>query len=108
MSELTNPTAASDFTRSPAWSALRTHQEQIKGVHMRALFAGDPKRFEKFSLQFSDILVDYSKNRVDDRAMALLMGLAEQQEVGRWRDAMFSGEKINGTENRAVLHVALR
>ena len=75
---------------------------------MRELFADDPKRFERFSLEVDDVLVDYSKNRVTDETMRLLFDLARQARVFEWRDRMFAGEKINGTEDRAVLHVALR
>ena len=75
---------------------------------MRDLFAQDPKRFERFSLRVGDLLVDYSKNRVTDETMKLLFALAEQAQVAGWRDKMFAGEKINVTEGRSVLHVALR
>jgi glucose-6-phosphate isomerase len=75
---------------------------------MRERFASDPRRFEKFSLQLDDLLLDYSKNRIDDETMDLLLDLARQAEVERWRERMFEGEKINTTEDRAVLHVALR
>ena len=75
---------------------------------MRALFAGDPERFSRFSLELGDLFVDYSKHRVDKETMRLLFALAAQQKVGEWRDKMFAGAHINGTEDRAVLHVALR
>jgi glucose-6-phosphate isomerase len=98
----------SELTESPAWKALLAHYQKMQGVHMRALFAEDPQRFEKHSLRLDDLLVDYSKNRVTTETMKLLCDLARQQKVEEWRDEMFSGAKINGTENRAVLHVALR
>ena len=98
----------STLTESPAWKALEQHHAQTKTLQMRSLFAEDPKRFERFSLEIGDVFVDYSKNRVTDETMRLLVALAEQQEVAEWRDRMFAGEKINGTEDRAVLHVALR
>jgi glucose-6-phosphate isomerase len=75
---------------------------------MRELFASDPRRFERFSLEIDDLLFDYSKHRVIGETMKLLFDLARQQRVTEWRDKMFAGEKINRTENRAVLHVALR
>ena len=75
---------------------------------MRDLFAKDPNRFEKFSLRFDDILLDFSKNRITDETLRLLLDLARYAKVEEWRDRMFSGEKINITENRAVLHIALR
>jgi glucose-6-phosphate isomerase len=75
---------------------------------MRELFAKDPGRFDRFSLELQDILIDYSKNRITPETMELLVDLARQADVATWRDRMFSGEKINRTENRAVLHVALR
>jgi glucose-6-phosphate isomerase len=75
---------------------------------MRDLFAQDPKRFEKFSLRFNDILLDFSKNRITDETLRLLLDLARFAKVEDWRDRMFRGEKINITENRAVLHIALR
>ena len=75
---------------------------------MRDLFAADPGRFERFSLQVGELLLDYSKNRITDETMSLLVRLAEEADVTGWRERMFSGDKINHTENRAVLHVALR
>ncbi|MEO6420473.1 MAG: glucose-6-phosphate isomerase, partial [Polyangiaceae bacterium] len=98
----------SALTESPAWQALLTHHQSMRDVHMRTLFEQDPKRFERFSLRLGDLLVDYSKNRVTEETMKLLFALAEQAQVTSWRDKMFGGEKINVTEGRAVLHVALR
>jgi len=97
-----------DLTQSPAWQALQAHQAQIAPLHMRDLFARDPQRFERFSLNLGDLLLDYSKNRITPGTMPLLFALARQADVEGWRDRMFRGEKINVTENRAVLHVALR
>jgi len=94
--------------QTPAWQALGQHYAQVKDLHMRALFAQDPGRFERFSVQFKDILFDYSKNRVTDETMRLLLNLAEEAGLPTWIEAMFSGEKINNTEGRAVLHTALR
>ena len=93
---------------SPAWRALVDHHGRIASVHLRDLFGKDPQRFQRFSLRFHDLLLDYSKNRVTEETMRLLRGLAVQADVAGWRERMFSGEKINLTENRAVLHVALR
>ena len=93
---------------SQAWKALEAHQKEIAPMHMRELFAADPHRFEKFSIRWNDFLVDYSKNRITDRTMSLLFALAREAKLSEWIGRMFSGEKINVTEHRAVLHVALR
>lgn len=93
---------------SPVWQALLRHQRQMAGVHMRDLFAGDPQRFERFSVRWGDILFDYSKNRITETTMALLIDLAYQANLPQSIEAMFNGVKINITENRAVLHTALR
>jgi len=92
----------------PAWQALHEHQREMAEVHMRDLFARDPQRFENFSLRLDDILLDYSKNRVTAETMALLLELARQANLAAKIEAMFTGEKYNNTEKRAVLHVALR
>ena len=97
-----------DPLHRPVCRELQTHQSQIAQVHMRDLFEADPARFERFSLQVGEVLLDYSKNRITDETMRLLMQLADEAEVERWRERMFSGDKINHTEDRAVLHVALR
>ncbi|EKO37889.1 MAG: glucose-6-phosphate isomerase [Solidesulfovibrio magneticus str. Maddingley MBC34] len=96
------------FTELPAHAALAEHFASAKDLQMRDLFAADPGRFDKYSLRLGDILFDYSKNRVTDQTLGLLFDLARQAGVEARRDAMFAGEKINRTENRAVLHVALR
>jgi glucose-6-phosphate isomerase len=96
------------LTQTPAWTALAEHHPEIAPLHMRELFARDPERFARFSLSLGDLFVDYSKHRVTEQTMRLLVALAEQQELPARRSAMFRGEKINGTESRAVLHVALR
>ncbi len=98
----------SELTKSQAWQALQRHHQWIASQHMRDLFARDPQRFNRFSLRFGDLLLDYSKNRIMPETMALLLDLARQTDVEGWRDRMFRGEKINVTEGRAVLHVALR
>jgi len=96
------------LTSSPAWLALAGHYDIMKEKHLRDLFAADPKRFQSFSLRHNDILLDYSKNRITEETLRLLIELAKQAKVEEWREKMFSGEKINITENRPVLHVALR
>jgi glucose-6-phosphate isomerase len=98
----------SALTDSPAWHALIEHQREMADVHMRGLFDRDPERFERFSLRMGDILFDYSKNRITEETMALLMDLAREANLAEWIEAMFTGEKVNTTEDRAVLHVALR
>lgn len=98
----------SALTSSSAWQALLAHHGTIMNTHMKELFASDPDRFTKFSLQFEDILFDYSKNRITEETMSLLYKLAEQQDVKGKAQAMYRGDKINSTEGRAVLHIALR
>ena len=98
----------SKLSETAAWKALEGHYATMKDVHMKDLFSGDAERFNKFSMTFEDILLDYSKNRITEETMDLLYKLAEQQNVKGLANAMFSGEKINNTEGRAVLHVALR
>jgi glucose-6-phosphate isomerase len=93
---------------SPAWQALADHYQKLSPVHMRTLFAQDPNRFDRFTLRFDDLLFDYSKNRITQETINLLLALAEQAQLSRWIERMFSGEKINVTEQRAVLHTALR
>ncbi len=96
------------LTQSPAWQALAAHYDEMAPRHMRDLFKADPQRFDKFSIRFKDILLDYSKNRIDADTLRLLFDLARQANVQDWITRMFNGEKINITEERAVLHVALR
>ncbi len=98
----------SALVQSSAWGALKAHCEEMKQIPVRSLFKQDPQRFKKFSLRVNDIVLDYSKNRITEDTMSLLLELAVQADVRGWMDKMFSGEKINVTENRAVLHVALR
>jgi glucose-6-phosphate isomerase len=92
----------------PAWKALEQHHEQIAGRHLRDLFAEDPGRGERLTAEGAGLYLDYSKNRVTDETMRLLVGLAQECGVPERRDAMFRGDKINVSENRSVLHVALR
>jgi len=91
-----------------AWQALRDHHATMRSVHLRNLFADDPKRGERMTAEAAGVLLDYSKNRIDDETLCLLVELAEQSGLRGRIDAMFRGEKINVTENRAALHVALR
>ncbi len=98
----------SALTQSPAWQALMRHHAETHRVHLRDLFAADPGRFERFSIEIGALLLDYSKHRATRETMKLLFDLARQARVFEWRDKMMSGEKINRTEDRAVLHVALR
>ena len=93
---------------SAAWQALTAHYQQIKDVHLRRLFAEDPGRGERLTAEGAGLYLDYSKNRITDETMRLLLRLAQERGVAERRDAMFRGEKINITEQRAVLHVALR
>lgn len=95
-------------TQLPAWRALEKHRQEIADTHMRDLFAADPQRFERFSLTFNDILFDFSKNRITEQTLSLLNQLAEESQLSHKIDAMFRGARINVTENRAVLHIALR
>ena len=96
------------LTDTKSWKALQAHHAQVRDVHLRTLFAEDPQRFEKHTLRLGDLLVDYSKHRVTAETLRLLFALAREAQVEAWRDRMFAGEKLNGTEGRAVLHVALR
>jgi glucose-6-phosphate isomerase len=92
----------------PAWKALEAHYQKVRELHLRELFAEDPKRGERLTLEAAGLYLDYSKNRVTDETLKLLLQLAEEGGLRARIDAMFSGEKINITENRAVLHIALR
>ena len=98
----------SSLTQSPAWKALAAHYQTASLLEMRDLFAADPHRFETFSLRFKDILLDFSKNRITTQTLTLLRDLATQADLKSWTEKMFTGEKINITEDRAVLHIALR
>ena len=91
-----------------AMNRLRAHARELESVHLRDLFGGDPDRARRYSIEAGDLRLDYSKNRMTDRTLSLLLDLARDAGVAAERDAMFAGEPINRTENRAVLHVALR
>lgn len=99
---------AAPLTTLPAYQALADHYDSTRRWHMRELFAADPARFDKFSLSANGLLLDYSKNIIRDDTMRLLMDLARARDVEAWRTRMYSGEAINTTEHRAVLHIALR
>jgi glucose-6-phosphate isomerase len=92
----------------PAWSALEKHHQEVLDVHLRDLFAGDPDRGERLAIEAAGLYLDYSKHRITDETVGLLIRLAEESGLRERIDAMFAGERINVTENRAVLHVALR
>jgi glucose-6-phosphate isomerase len=96
------------LTDAPSWHALQAHYDKIKEVQLRRLFADDPGRGERLVAEGAGLYLDYSKNRITDETVRLLLQLAKERGVADRRDAMFRGEKINVTENRAVLHVALR
>src|SRR5215218_2948466 len=98
----------SDLRALPAWGELQAHFEKIRGTHLRDLFAADPERGERLVAEGAGLFLDFSKNRVTDETLMLLGGLAHQRGVEARREAMFAGEHINVSEDRAVLHVALR
>jgi len=93
---------------TPAWQALEAHHAKIKDAHLRDLFAKDKNRAAKFTAEGAGLVLDYSKNRITEETLALLIELAKERKIAERRDAMFRGEKINVSEDRAVLHVALR
>src|SRR4030081_3700654 len=96
------------LTARPAWKALEAHYEKVRDLHLRTLFEHDPKRGERLTAEAAGLYLDYSKNRITDETLRLLLQLAEESGLRGRIDAMFKGEKINVTEKRAVLHVALR
>ena len=96
------------LTERPQWRALAAHCGQIERRHLREIFQADPARGERLVAEAAGLYFDYSKNRITDETLRLLLRLAEQRGVAQRRDAMFAGETINTTERRAVLHVALR
>src|SRR5262245_39772360 len=104
----TGTTGLMPLTGRPAWKALAAHHSKIKGLHLRSLFAGDATRGERMAVEGAGLYLDYSKNRVSDETIGLLCALAEESGLRERTGAMFRGDKINPTENRAVLHVALR
>ena len=101
-------TGTTSLTDLPEWKALQRHYESVRELHLRSLFASDAGRAEQFAVEAAGLFLDYSKNRITDETVRLLVSLARARGVEARRDAMFAGEKINVSENRAVLHVALR
>lgn len=97
-----------DLASLPAWQALTAHRDALAGRHLRQLFAEDPSRAQAFSRTCDGLFFDFSKQRVDQRALALLLDLAEARDVAGWRQRMYAGDKVNASEGRATLHVALR
>src|SRR6201984_1094407 len=102
------PTTIKTITELPIWKALSAHSQKVGRLHLREFFAQDPKRGERLKAEAAGLYLDYSKNRITDETLNLLLQLAEQSGLRARIDAMFRGEKINTTEKRAVLHVALR
>jgi glucose-6-phosphate isomerase len=100
--------AEAPLTSSAAWRALAAHHAAIKDAHLRELFADDPQRAARFTAEGAGVVLDYSKNRITEETVRLLVALAEERGLSEKRDAMFRGDRINVTENRAVLHTALR
>ena len=96
------------LTKSKAWKALAAHFDEMRGLHLRELFAQDPTRGERMTLEAADLYLDYSKNRITEETLQLLLQLATESGLRERIDAMFNGQRINATEKRAVLHVALR
>src|SRR3972149_2115338 len=95
-------------TKTKAWQGLKAHYRLMKNSQMKDMFLADPARFTKYSLRFEDILLDYSKNIMDGETLRLLSALAAEAHLPEAIEKMFSGDKINETEDRAVLHTALR
>ena len=96
------------LSRSAVWNALAAHKQEIEQLHIREMFQQEDDRFERFSIQWGELLLDYSKNRITPRTMELLVELARSVELEKKLDEMFEGAPINFTEGRAVLHTALR
>ncbi len=107
MSQITQ-SATKSVTQSATWKKLEQHYSEISQQHMRDMFAKDAQRFDRYSLELNDILFDYSKNIINDQTMEQLLRLADESDLSQWIEKMFNGEAINDTENRAVLHTALR
>ena len=108
METIVEPASKRPLSQSAAWRDLEVHSQEIRNQSLRALFAADPDRGQRMTVEGAGICLDYSKNRITGQTMKLLFELAEESSLRARVDAMFHGEKINRTENRAVLHVALR
>ena len=104
----TTATTPAPLRKRPAWAALGSHYEAIRELHMRELFAQDPQRGERLTVQGAGLYLDYSKNRITDETVRLLLELAQQSQLAERIEDMFTGKRINVSENRSVLHVALR
>ena len=102
------PAEVPPLRERPAWAALQRHYDEVSGRHLRELFAGDPARGERLVAEAAGLFLDYSKNRITDETIELLGRLAAESGLAERRDAMFRGERINVSEDRSVLHVALR
>ena len=98
----------SKLTQMASWKALQAHSEEMKKLHMRELFADDPSRFDRYHLHLNDIIVDYSKNLMTEETKTKLLDLARERDIPGCIDRLFNAEKVNTTENRLVLHTALR
>ena len=96
------------LTKRKVWKSLQSHYKKVRGLHLRSLFADDPERGKRMTADAVGLFLDYSKNRITGRTLKLLIRLAEESGLRSRIEAMFSGEKINVTEKRAVLHIALR
>lgn len=108
MATAIDPASARPLTERPAWKELQIHFKRSRKQHLRKLFSADPERGTRMAGEAAGIYLDYSKNRISDQTIKLLLQLAEESGLRTRIDAMFRGERINSTENRAVLHVALR
>jgi glucose-6-phosphate isomerase len=102
------PAGTEPLTQHPAWKALKAHYDGVRDLHLRTLFARDPKRGEQMTAEAAGIYLDYSKNRITKETLRLLFQLARESELERRRDMMFAGERINVSENRLVLYGPLR
>ena len=100
--------SSKEVNKSRIWKKLERHYKSFRKTEMRDMFKKDPQRAEKFSISLDNLTFDYSKNRINERTMKYLLTLAKERKVAEKIQQMFSGEKINKTENRSVLHIALR
>src|SRR5436305_14206736 len=108
MEAIAEPLTNRSLTDRPAWKNLERHFQDVRELHLRQLFAADPERGKRMTAEAAGIYLDYSKNRITDQTIKLLFQLAEESGLRPRIDAMFRGAMLNNTENRAVLHVALR
>jgi glucose-6-phosphate isomerase len=108
MQTLVESGSVTAVTERAAWKALQAHYQEVRDLHLRDLFASDSHRGERFAAEAAGIYLDYSKNRITEKTLELLLQLAEESGLRSRIDAMFRGDKVNTTEQRAALHVALR